>query len=94
MERGTGATTAQMLNAPQRAIFVWCNGHLSYPRDLAKHLGRTDLEIVSPDQIAEYHRFLARELTGVVVDHATDFHGRQFEAIRILRDRVRSTDAR
>jgi hypothetical protein len=88
-ERGTGRTKAQMLDAPHKAIFVWCNGQLHYPRVLARHLGRTDLEIVSPEQIEHWQNFMGRELTGVVVDHATHFHGRQFEGIQHILDRVR-----
>jgi hypothetical protein len=44
-QRGTGRTTKQMQDAPQGAIFVWCNEHTDYPRRLAKHLGRADLRI-------------------------------------------------
>jgi hypothetical protein len=86
-ERGSGRTTQQMKEAPHGAMFVWCNGHLHYPRDLARALDRRDLEIVSPEQL-EDDRFRGRSLTGIIVDHAATLHGRQFEAIRELRLRV------
>ncbi len=46
MERGTGTTTRQMQEAPQGSVFVWCGRYLSYPKDLARNLGREDLNIV------------------------------------------------
>ena len=41
-------TTKQLIDAPRNAVFVWCNGNVSYPQDLARSLGRTDLRIVTP----------------------------------------------
>src|SRR5947207_1411596 len=67
--RGTGLTTRQMRSAPNGAIFVWVNGHLSYPRDIARHLGRSDLEIVAPSWL-EGHHWRGRYLSGLVIDHA------------------------
>lgn len=66
-ERGTGRTTRQMLDAPKDAIFVWCNGHLGYPLSLARHLGRSDLRIASP-QAYEAGR-MAGLRNCVVIDH-------------------------
>ena len=52
--RGTGFTSRQMENAPDGAVFVWCNGHLDYPKRLAEHLGRKDLRIESiPSLVGE-----------------------------------------
>jgi hypothetical protein len=45
----TGKTTAQMLNAPKRAYYIWRDKALAYPRALAEHLGRKDLTIVTAD---------------------------------------------
>lgn len=79
MARQTGETTRQMESAPKAAVFVWCNGALSYPKDLAQKLGRTDLKIVGPDWLTNgYWRGL--ELTGLVVDHATNFTGKLMDA--------------
>lgn len=47
MTRGTGRTTKQLVEAMPNATFIWLNRHLSYPKDLAKALGREDIEIVS-----------------------------------------------
>lgn len=67
-ERGTGITTQQLREAPEGAVFVWCNHHISYPRDLAAKLGRRDLRI-EPSSFFEGDRW--RGLRGpVVVDHA------------------------
>jgi hypothetical protein len=71
--RGTGRTTAQMRAAPQNAVFVWCNNHLHYPAALAKHLGRTDLEIVSPDWLNDVSR--AQGGAVVVFDHGVFLPG-------------------
>lgn len=70
--RRTGRTTAAMLAAPRGAIYVWCNGHLGYPRDLAKKLGRDDLQIVGPDYVIQY-RFAGLKVP-VATDHALRIH--------------------
>lgn len=66
---GTGTTTQQMQAAPHGAIFVWCNNDLSYPRHIARSIGRGDLCIVCAGE--DWHRFLGYQLSGgVVIDHA------------------------
>jgi hypothetical protein len=67
--RGSGRTTAQMQMAPKGAIYIWCNGHLDYPKDLARRLGREDLVIVSPYWLTD-RRYSGQRLSGVVIDHA------------------------
>lgn len=47
-ERGTGATTRQMKEAPPDAVYLWCNDRMYYPQSLARDLGRADLRVVSP----------------------------------------------
>lgn len=88
-----GTTTRQMLQAPVGAIYVWCNGNLHYPRGLAKHLGRDDLQVVPsswlmPSCIATHGV--------VVVDHAMYEHRfgpGMLGAIAALRQRGRLHDA-
>lgn len=77
--RGDGTTTKQMQEAPRGAIFVWCNGHLSYPRDLARHLGRDDIKIVSPDALDGYRLHGLR--LPIILDHAAArvLNSRQWE---------------
>lgn len=64
--RGSGRTTRAMQNAPMNAVYVWCNDKLSYPRDLARKVGRDDLRIVGPDDIERR----APGATAILVDHA------------------------
>lgn len=70
MERGIGITKGQIEGAPPNAVYVWCNGVLSYPRDLAKRVGRNDIEFVAP------HWLRLRAWAGsgrpIVLDHALD----------------------
>lgn len=88
MARGTGRTTAQMKGALRGAVFVWVNHKLSYPRDLARKIGRDDLEIVSPDWLDRLG-FAGRDLTDIVVDHAAELRGRQYDLWREALTRVR-----
>lgn len=67
-DRRQGRTQSQMMDAPRGAIYVWVNGALGYPIDLARSLDRTDLEIVSPAWIT--HSRLAGINRVVCVDHA------------------------
>lgn len=78
--RDLGKTTKQMMEAPEYAVFVWCNTHLSYALRLARRIGRSDLEVVSPSWI-DGPCWRGRKLSGVVVDHATRLTGRQFDAL-------------
>ena len=45
-----------MQDAPVGSVFVWCSGSMLYAKQLAKHLGRDDLEIrpfswLTPDNV-------------------------------------------
>jgi hypothetical protein len=73
-QRGTGRTTKQMRDAPQGAIFVWCNGHTDYPRALARHLGREDLRI-EPRSFVESNTHMATSKP-IIQDHAYYWAGR------------------
>lgn len=80
---GTGKTTKQMIRADKGAYYVWVDGNLWYPTELAKRLAREDLTIVSPAWLA-LKNFRGREAL-VVIDHA--FHprdNREREAIHYL----------
>ena len=70
MKRGTGRTTKQMQDAPKGAVFVWCNSNIAWPRDLARKIGREDIEIVRPSWL-EGESFMGRRMSGVILDHAT-----------------------
>jgi hypothetical protein len=83
MDIGSGRTTQQMREAPRHALFVWCNGHLSYPRDLARSLGRDDLDIVGPYMLDR--RQLAGRRIPVVVDHATKLSSEKRELLEEYR---------
>jgi hypothetical protein len=71
--RQTGRTSKQMLEAPRGAMFVWCNSSTWYPRDLARSLGRTDLQICGPDMLNASSLHSLRSRGGkLVLDHACD----------------------
>ena len=86
MERGTGRTKQQMLAAPHGALFVWVNQHIDYPRALAYHIGRGDLQIVSPGWLERNTQ--GREFSGIVVDHAADLSEEQVYALHCARIKV------
>jgi hypothetical protein len=88
MKRGSGTTTRQMQGAPQKAIYVWCNNNLSYPKNLTKNLGRDDLEIVSP-QFIESDKWRGRLFSEVVLDHALELTERQEYEYRQMRGYIR-----
>jgi hypothetical protein len=66
--RGSGMTSDQMKNAPQGAVFVYAGDH-RYSRNLAHHLGRSDLVLCPLD-----YRLVVKRICGtqrqVVIDHA------------------------
>jgi hypothetical protein len=78
MARQTGTTTQQMTAAPLNSIYVWTNSILVYPNQLALKINRKDLQIVSPSWLTSY-RWKGREVTGIVIDHATELNDKQWE---------------
>lgn len=79
-DRQSGKTTKQMTDAPENAVFIWCNGHMAYPELLARAIGRDDLAIWP------LHRLSARNLRGrkfsaLVLDHAAYISEEASEAI-------------
>lgn len=74
MARGEGTTTRQMQEAPQNAVFIWCNDVLEYPRRVAARIGRTDLKIVGPVWLDD-ERWRGLEPTSIVADHALILDG-------------------
>ena len=81
-QRGSGRTTEQMRAAPHGAVYVWVNGSTQYPTFLARHLGRDDLRIISPDQFAQEARSLR---AWVVIDHAAALDRLMLLALEDLR---------
>lgn len=68
-KRGSGRTSNAMNQAPENAVYVWCDRHLDYPKRLARHLGRSDLQIVRPEWIVN-ERWRGQMFSGIIVDHA------------------------
>jgi len=86
-ERGMRHTTALMQAAPRNAVFVWCASHTEYARDLAKHLGRFDLLIVSPSWL-EKRNICGRTFAGIVIDHATELSNDQWRTFQEANQRI------
>lgn len=66
--RSTGRTSAALRSAPKGAIFVWADSRTQYAEQLAKHLGRGDLKVVSLEKIAS-DRMRGIRPPAVVFDH-------------------------
>lgn len=76
-----------MKAAPEGAVFVWCNSHVSYPISLAKALGRDDLE-VRPLAWLTPSNVVSHQLSGLVLDHAAPLlSDAGYEALMIARSR-------
>ena len=89
--RGSGRTTKAMREAPQGALYIWCNDRTEYAKQLACKIGRNDLEILCPDNLnrSRIYRLRGREFSGVIVDHATAFSYQQSKGYQSLLVRVR-----
>lgn len=81
MSRNTGQTSRQILDAPRGAIFVWLNSHIDYPKQLARYLGRNDVEIISPMTLESWFGKRAH----FVVDHAACLTTKQLDRIMVYR---------
>lgn len=86
-QRGNGFTTAQIKRAPLGALYIWpTHASIGYAKDLARKLGRADLEIVSPS-VLDYRgqRLHGRRLSGIVLDHACEPTEEEYDILRELR---------
>lgn len=70
-ERQSGRTTKQIVEAPRFAVYVWVNHHLTYPKGLARYLGRDDITFVSPSWLSM--RTSRMNTRPIVVDHEANF---------------------
>jgi hypothetical protein len=84
----TGKTTTQLLDAPHQALFVWCNTRTDYAKALAHHLGRDDLQVVSPGALSRIDFVNGRKFTGVVIDHATVLSIEQIRGLAVTKRRI------
>jgi hypothetical protein len=72
-----GITTKQMIEAPHGAFFVWpVKASISYAKYLSHFLGRSDLKIISYNDIEHIMGF---ENLTVVIDHACYYHLSYYE---------------
>ena len=60
--RGTGRTTKQLVDAKLFAIFVWCNNHLEYPKELLRKLSRIDVLVIGPNFLEQSEQFRGKEM--------------------------------
>lgn len=82
--RGTGRTTYQMLDAKVGSVFIWCNGHLDYPKELARRLHRKDLRIERPSWLSS-NRWRGMRFPGIVVDHAAVLSEEELHSLVAIR---------
>lgn len=96
--RGSGRTTRQMQDAPIGALFIWGPQQgLSYPRALARNLGREDLRIESPSIFYDGAvRLRGLTLPTIILDHdaARFFTPEQWHGFQIAASRIRPGCAR
>ena len=88
--RQSGRTTRQMQRAKKGAVYVWVNGHIGYPKNLAQTLGRDDLEI-KPRSWLRAHNMYGRWFSEVVIDHAIGPPScvAEYEAMMVAKMRTR-----
>lgn len=79
--RGTGRTTLQLKTAPRNAVFVWCMYDLLYPIQLAKDLGREDLQIVNPYWIT-MNKYKGQQYSAIVLDHDLRLKEHEYESYK------------
>lgn len=67
--RGDGTTTRQMLSADTKAVYIVAGMRLQYHRELAIHLNRADLQIVSESWLKR-RAFEGMNLSEIILDHS------------------------
>lgn len=69
--RGSGKTHRQLASLPPNALFVWCNASLEHPLAIIRHLGCTDIRIVSPSWMIT-GAWRGCQFSAIELDHACD----------------------
>lgn len=91
MTRHEGKTSQQMISAPLDTIFIWCGSDTSYPLDLARNLGRTDLRVWGRSCLGTGSLDRLLSFSAVVLDHATEdvcpLSRDEKDALEVLRQR-------
>lgn len=76
--RGSGKTRHAIMTAPKDSLYLCVNrNHVLYCKQLADHLERSDITFQCPDYIEQ--RRLAGSTKEVVIDHAAELDGRQWQ---------------
>lgn len=65
----TGKTMHQLKEAPRNAFFIWSGQIATYPRNLARAVGRSDLRVLPRNQLRK-GTFTGMRDIAVVLDHA------------------------
>jgi hypothetical protein len=84
-------TQQQMNDAPLRAVFICANddhAHVEHVRQLAKGIGRDDLEIWPPSMLDDQKNAL-RSFTGIVIDDALMLTAKQVYTLTSARQRIK-----
>jgi hypothetical protein len=88
----SGLSAMQMRHAPYRSLYVWVSHNsLRYAKELARHLGRSDLHILAASQLD--YRIYGLTFGGLVIDHALagKLNANQREVLDRLRAYIRPT---
>jgi hypothetical protein len=89
-------TSKQLIDAPLNAVFIWPTNNIRYPVELAKHLGREDIQIERKSWLGGY-TFYGLMLTGIILDHSIrliDLSLRERDGLNVARYRVMRTNAK
>jgi hypothetical protein len=65
-----------MKYAPLGVAFIWIGDHLSYPRDLARSIGRLDIKVFGPSALFD-GSLRGRRWPAIVLDHAANLSTRE-----------------
>jgi len=68
MRSQLGITTAQIKSAPIGAIYIWVTNDTWYPKALAKHLGREDIQFKSHSWFT-LDNVIGKQLPIIIFDH-------------------------
>jgi hypothetical protein len=86
-----GRTSRQLQDAPQGALFVWCNERISYPKGLARFLKREDIEVL-PLSALSFVGMCNRCPSVVIVDHAANLSAEALYVLSTMRIRSLSSN--
>lgn len=88
-DESVGLSSRQIMDAPLCAVYLVRDfNHVGYAKELARVLGRSDIDVKPLSWLDPVNHRLAVSVTGLVVDHAVPLTVSHLDVIESIRHKI------